>query len=69
MVTLNDVENKNILNDIFNNDIIVFEDIQGSKIWVNWDGKEFTINPKRVGGIKLLRVLYFEMSKYRKYNY
>jgi len=48
MVTLNDVENKNILDDIFNNEIIVFEDIQGSKIWVNWDGKEFTIKPKRI---------------------
>lgn len=48
MVTLNDVENKNILDDIFNNDIVIFEDVQGSKIWINWDGKEFTIKPKRI---------------------
>jgi len=49
IVTLNDVENKDILNDIFNNDIIVYEDIQGSKIWLNWNGKEFTIRPKSLG--------------------
>jgi hypothetical protein len=49
IVTLNDVENKDILNDIFNNDIIVYEDIQASKIWVNWNGKEFTIRPKSLG--------------------
>lgn len=46
IVTLNGVENENILSDIFEGDIIVFEDIQGSKIWVNWDGKDFTIKPK-----------------------
>ena len=44
--TLNGVENENILDVIFDNDIIVYEDIQGSKIWVNWDGKQFTIKPK-----------------------
>lgn len=46
IVTLNGVENTNILSDIFDNDIVVFEDIQGSKIWVNWNGKEFKIIPK-----------------------
>lgn len=46
ILTLNGVESENILNDIFENDIIVYEDIQGSKIWVNWNGKEFTIKPK-----------------------
>jgi len=48
MKTLNDVEDKNILSDIFDNELIVFEDVQGSKIWVNWDGKEFTIKPKKI---------------------
>lgn len=46
IVTLNDIENDEVLNDFFNEEIIVFEDIQGSKIWVNWNGKEFTIRPK-----------------------
>lgn len=31
IVTLNGVESENILNDIFDNDITVYEDIQGSK--------------------------------------
>ena len=46
IVTLNGVESENILNDIFENEIIVYEDIQGSKIWVNWNGKEFTFKSK-----------------------
>lgn len=44
--TLNGVENENILDVIFENEIIIYEDIQGSKIWVNWDGKDFKIKPK-----------------------
>ena len=48
IITLNGVENENILNDIFENEIVVFEDVQGSKIWVNWNGKEFTIKPKSI---------------------
>ncbi len=48
MQALNDVEDKNILSEIFDNELIVFEDVQGSKIWVNWNGKEFTIKPKRL---------------------
>lgn len=46
IVTLNGVEDSKILSDIFDNEIIVFEDIQGSKIWVNWNGREFKITPK-----------------------
>ena len=46
--TLNGVENENILDDIFNNEIIVHEDIQASKIWVNWDGDKFSIKPKSI---------------------
>jgi hypothetical protein len=48
IVTLNGVESENILNDIFENEIVVYEDIQGSKIWVNWNGKEFSIKPKNL---------------------
>jgi hypothetical protein len=48
ILTLNGVESENILNDIFDNDIVVYEDIQGSKIWINWNGKEFTIKPKSI---------------------
>lgn len=44
--TVVDLENGNLLNSMFNNEIIVFEDVQGSKIWVNWNGTEFTIKAK-----------------------
>ena len=45
LVTLNGNNDQELLSSIFDNEIVVFEDIQGSKIWVNWDGKEFTIKP------------------------
>ena len=46
--TLNDLENGQLLNSMFSNEITVFEDVQGSKIWVNWNGQEFTIKPKSI---------------------
>lgn len=48
LITLNGVNDEDLLKDLFNNEIIVYEDIQGSKIWVNWNGKEFTIKPKSI---------------------
>ena len=48
LVTLNGLNDDELINDLFNDEIIVFEDIQGSKIWVNWDGKTFTIRPKSI---------------------
>ncbi len=46
LVTLNGNNDQELLSSIFDSEIIVFEDIQGSKIWVNWNGKDFTIKPK-----------------------
>ena len=46
--TINEIDNENLLNIMFSKDIIVFEDVQGSKIWVNWNGEEFKIRPKSV---------------------
>lgn len=46
LMKLNDIQDESILNDIFNSEIAIFEDIQGSKIYVNWNGKSFTIKPK-----------------------
>lgn len=46
LMKLNNIQDDAVLNDIFNSEITVYEDIQGSKILVNWDGKEFTIKPK-----------------------
>ena len=46
LVTLNKNNDQEVLDLIFNNEITVFEDVQGSKIWVNWNGEEFIIKPK-----------------------
>jgi hypothetical protein len=48
LTTLNGLNNEELLNSIFSEEIIVFEDVQGSKIWVNWDGEKFNIKPKSV---------------------
>jgi hypothetical protein len=48
LITLNDLESQELLDNILKDEIIVIEDIQGSKIWVNWNGKEFTIKPKSI---------------------
>jgi hypothetical protein len=48
LITLNGMNNEEILSDLFNDEIFVYEDVQGSKIWVNWNGKEFEIRPKSI---------------------
>lgn len=48
LVTLNNEKDINILDDIFSNSIVVYEDIQGSKIWINWNSSEFSIKPKSI---------------------
>ncbi len=48
LITLNNTEDKNTLSDIYDNEIIVYEDVQGSKIWVNWNGSTFSIKPKSI---------------------
>lgn len=46
LITLNGLDDQKLLDTLFNNEIVIFEDIQGSKIWISWNGKEFTIKPK-----------------------
>ena len=46
LVTLNGLDDHKLLDILFNNDITIIEDIQGSKIWVTWDGTGFIIKPK-----------------------
>ena len=48
LITLNGMNNDEVLNDLFTDEIFVYEDVQGSKIWVNWNGKEFEIRPKSI---------------------
>lgn len=49
LITLNELQDDELLNELFNDELLIIEDIQGSKIWVNWNGKEFVIKPKSVG--------------------
>lgn len=46
LITINGLNDNELLSGLLADEIIVYEDIQGSKIWVNWNGKEFTIRPK-----------------------
>jgi hypothetical protein len=48
LVKLNNLTDEQILSELFDNEIIVYEDVQGSKICVNWNGSEFTIRPKNI---------------------
>ncbi len=48
LVTLNGLNEKELLDGILSDEIIVIEDIQGSKIWVNWNGTEFILKPKSI---------------------
>jgi hypothetical protein len=47
MITLNNTDDE-IISELFNKEITVYEDIQGSKICVNWDGEKITIKPKSI---------------------
>lgn len=46
LITLNDNESQELLDEIFGDEIVVVEDVQGSKIWANWNGKDFVIKAK-----------------------
>lgn len=47
MIILNDIQSIDEFNKIVKNkDIIIYEDIMGSKIYVNYDGNQFVIKPK-----------------------
>lgn len=48
LIKLNTSEDKTILDDILNDELIVIEDIQGSKIWIKCDGHSFEIRPKSI---------------------
>lgn len=48
LIRINNLDDDKILDEIFNSEVIIFEDIQGSKIWVNWDGSSFTIKTKSI---------------------
>lgn len=59
-----------ILNDIFNNDITVYEDVQGSKIFMNYDGNKFTIKQKSINN-DAISLIDLSLQKYynKAFNY
>jgi hypothetical protein len=48
LITLNGLDEADLISDMLSTEILVYEDVQGSKIWVNWDGKEFITKPKSI---------------------
>ena len=46
LMNLGEITDNVFLDKILNSDLIVLEDIQGSKIYVNWDGNRFNIKAK-----------------------
>jgi hypothetical protein len=68
---LNDVENiSEFILSIKDKELIIYEDIQGSKIYVNWDGEKFIIKPKSINNEPLnfidltMQVFYNSAFKY-----
>jgi hypothetical protein len=47
LITLNGQETQ-MLDQIFDDELVIYEDVQGSKIWVNWNGQEFVIKPRSI---------------------
>jgi len=60
---LSEISSSEELDQILNQEIIVFEDIQGSKIWVNWDGNQFIIKPKNLS-TEPINLVDLAMQKY-----
>jgi hypothetical protein len=46
MINLNEITEESQLDKILDSELIILEDIQGSKIYVNWNGHKFTIKAK-----------------------
>ena len=46
LVSLNTISDTDQIDKILDSDLMIFEDVQGSKILVGWDGEKFTIKPK-----------------------
>ncbi len=59
-----------LLKEIFENDITIYEDVQGSKIFVNYDGVDFTITQKTFNN-KPISLIDLSLQKYynKAYNY
>ena len=63
LMNLSDITSTEELDEILGQELIVFEDIQGSKIWVNWNGEEFIIKPKSLSS-EPINLIDLAMQKY-----
>ena len=59
-----------LIKEIFNNEITIYEDVQGSKIFVNYNGKDFSITQKTFNN-KPISLIDLSLQKYynKAYNY
>ena len=60
LITINNNSDQALLDELLDSELTIFEDIQGSKIFVNWDGEQFTIKSKNIKAdpINLIDVAY-----------
>jgi hypothetical protein len=52
-----------IFSNLLNNEILVYEDVQGSKLYVNYDGEKFNYRPKSLGSVNL-NIIDLAIQKY-----
>ena len=46
LITLTKDTDKQLLDELFENELTAYEDVQGSKLYVSWNGSQFIIKPK-----------------------
>ena len=66
LITLNQFKDDELIDKILGGEITVFEDVQGSKIFVNWNGKEFSIKSKAISNDSLNLI---DLTLQNYYNY
>lgn len=63
LITLNDIVDTTLIDDILGNDLTIFEDVQGSKIYVNFNKNGIEIKPKSLNS-NSLNILDLAIQKY-----
>jgi hypothetical protein len=67
LIRLNEESERNhFLKKISNKNLIVYEDVQGSRIYVNWNGEKFNIRPK---SIKNEDLNFVDLAVQKYYNF
>lgn len=66
LINIDQVDGEKFLSKLKDRELIVYEDIQGSKIWVNWDGRNWNIRPKSVTSEPISMI---DLAMQRFYNH